>query len=86
MSNKTTYFFLVSDKIECMNDVLSMSITSRMSEGFKPCTYYGMKLKVQEESRNVQILSHELMFKQDFSKKLIDKLEQIGKLDPTSKD
>jgi DNA-binding CsgD family transcriptional regulator len=36
-----------------------------------------LKLKVQEESRNVQILSHELMFKQDFSKRIIDKLEQI---------
>jgi DNA-binding CsgD family transcriptional regulator len=36
-----------------------------------------LKLKVQEESRNVQILSHELMFKKDFSKRIIDKLEQI---------
>jgi tetratricopeptide (TPR) repeat protein len=36
-----------------------------------------LKLKVQEESRNVQILSHELTFKQDFSKSLIDKLKEI---------
>ena len=36
-----------------------------------------LKLKVQEESRNVKLLSHELMIKQDFSKKIIDKLDQI---------
>ena len=36
-----------------------------------------LKLKVQEESRNVQILSHELTLKQDFSKSLIDKLKEI---------
>ena len=36
-----------------------------------------LKLKVQEESRNVKLLSHELMIKQDFSNKSIDKLDQI---------
>jgi len=36
-----------------------------------------LKLKVQEESRNVQILSQELTFKQDFSKSLIYKLKEI---------
>ena len=36
-----------------------------------------LKLKVQEEGRNVRILSHELMFKQDFSKSLILQLKQI---------
>ena len=36
-----------------------------------------LKLKVQEESRNVKLLSHELMIKQDFSNKIIDKLDQI---------
>lgn len=36
-----------------------------------------LKLKVHEESRNVKILSHELTFKQDFSKNLIHKLEEI---------
>ena len=36
-----------------------------------------LKLKVKEESRNVKLLSHELMIKQDFSKKIIDKLDQI---------
>ena len=36
-----------------------------------------LKLKVQEESRNVRILSHELMFKQGFSRSLILQLKQI---------
>ena len=36
-----------------------------------------LKLKVQEEGRNVRILSHELMFKQDFSKSLVKQLKQI---------
>ena len=36
-----------------------------------------LKLKVKEESRNVQVLSHELLVKQDFSKNLMHQLEQI---------
>ena len=36
-----------------------------------------LKLKVEEESKNVQILSQELTFKQDFSKSLIHKLKVI---------
>ena len=41
-----------------------------------------LKLKVQEESRNVQVLSHELLVKQDFSEKLIN---QLGQLESISK-
>lgn len=36
-----------------------------------------LKLKVQEESRNVNILSQELMGKQELSKKIIDKLKYV---------
>ena len=36
-----------------------------------------LKLKVQEESKSVQILSQELTFKKDFSKSLVHKLKEI---------
>ncbi|MDG1475607.1 MAG: tetratricopeptide repeat protein [Vicingaceae bacterium] len=39
-----------------------------------------LNLKIQEENRNVQALSHELMVKQDFSEKLIHQLGQIESL------
>ena len=41
-----------------------------------------LKLKVKEESRNVQVLSHELTVKQDFSENLIN---QLGQLESISK-
>jgi len=39
-----------------------------------------LNLKIQEENRNVQALSHELLVKQDFSEKLINQLGQIESL------
>ena len=39
-----------------------------------------LKLKVKEEGRNVQLLSHELQVKQDFSLNLMQQLGQLGNL------
>jgi tetratricopeptide (TPR) repeat protein len=39
-----------------------------------------LNLKIQEENRNVQALSHELLVKEDFSEKLINQLGQIESL------
>jgi len=39
-----------------------------------------LKLKIQEENRNVQALSHELLAKQDFSTKLIQQLEEFDSI------
>ena len=36
-----------------------------------------LKLKVQEERRNVQELTHELLFKQNFTTRLVNKLDQL---------
>ena len=39
-----------------------------------------LTLKVQEENRNVQVLSHELILKQDFSSNLISQLSQLDNI------
>lgn len=39
-----------------------------------------LRLKVKKESKNVQLLSHELQVKQDFSSNLMRQLDQVGSL------